>query len=143
MYKTNMKYFLITSMFLTQLSLNSFAMDEEENINNILKTVTKCKNYGSQRIYCKVVNNDGGGLLCDYHDDVRINNLKDKLEKIKQKKTLLPIEEEIQDLKKGGEKALRNKQSEELQKNQTANKQNQKIGQNILSTKKLEDRYGK
>lgn len=54
-----------------------------------------------------------------------------------------PMDEEIQDLQKGGEKALRNKQSEELQQNQTANKQNQKIAQKIVTTKKLEDRYGK
>ena len=71
-------------------------MNDEETIKTTLKTITKCPNFGSQRIHCQVVNNRGGGLLCDYHDDVRINELKDKLAKIQQKKTLpapIPTEE--------------------------------------------------
>lgn len=135
-----MKYLLLTAIFSTQLSLNAFAMDEEEKIKNTLKTVRQCTNYGSQRIHCKVVNNYGEKLLCAYHDEQTIKNLNYKLE---QKKTLLPIDEEIQDLQKGGEKVLRNKQSEELQQNQTANKQNQKIAQTMVSTQKLEERYEK
>ncbi len=61
-------------------------MDEEENIENKLRTVKQCQNFGAQRLYCKVINSDGGGVLCSYHDETRISDLKTQLEKIKQAK---------------------------------------------------------
>ena len=75
MYKTTMKYLLLTAIFSTQLSLNSFAMDKE-SIENELKSIRHCTHPTAQRIYCGVVNKYGEKLLCDNHDSARINNPK-------------------------------------------------------------------
>lgn len=60
------------------------AMNEEE-INAQLSTVKKCNHPGAQRIYCELVNAYGGQqFLCSEHDESRINQLNDRLTKIRQ-----------------------------------------------------------
>lgn len=58
----------------------------EEDINTKLSTVKQCAHPGAQKIYCELVNADGGQkFLCSEHDASRIEELTEKLQKIKKK----------------------------------------------------------